>query len=60
MCSITPRLLAASPSTTSSGREMVRYEGMNQDERGIMHKDFGPPIAWFLDQAGNVLSVLED
>jgi catechol 2,3-dioxygenase-like lactoylglutathione lyase family enzyme len=45
---------------TGSGIEMVRYEGMNQDERGIMRDDFGPPIAWFLDPAGNVLSVLED
>lgn len=45
---------------TGSGIEMVRYEGMNHDERGIMRDDFGPPIAWFLDPAGNVLSVLED
>ena len=44
---------------TGHGIEMVRYEGMNQDEKGIM-RDFGPPIAWFLDPAGNVLSVLED
>lgn len=45
---------------TGRGIEMVRYEGMNHDERGIMRDDFGPPIAWFLDPAGNVLSVLED
>ena len=32
---------------------------MNQDEKGIM-RDNGPSIAWFLDPAGNVLSVLED
>jgi catechol 2,3-dioxygenase-like lactoylglutathione lyase family enzyme len=44
---------------TGHGIEMVRYEGMNQDEMGIM-RDFGPPIAWFLDPAGNVLSVLEE
>jgi catechol 2,3-dioxygenase-like lactoylglutathione lyase family enzyme len=44
---------------TGSGIEMVRYEQMNQDEKGIMRDD-GPPIAWFLDPAGNVLSVLED
>jgi hypothetical protein len=44
---------------TAHGIEMVRYDGMNQDEKGIM-RDFGPPIAWFLDPAGNVLSVLED
>ena len=45
---------------TRSGIEMVRYEGMNQDEKGIVREDFGPPIAWFLDPAGNVLSVLEE
>ncbi|HWL50279.1 MAG TPA: VOC family protein [Acidimicrobiia bacterium] len=45
---------------TGSGIEMVRYEGMSQDEKGIMRDDFGPPIAWFLDPAGNVLSVLQE
>jgi len=45
---------------TGRGIEMVRYEGMNQDEKGIMRDDYSPPIAWFLDPAGNVLSVLED
>lgn len=44
---------------TGRGIEMVRYEGMNQDEKGIMRDDYSPPIAWFLDPAGNVLSVLE-
>jgi catechol 2,3-dioxygenase-like lactoylglutathione lyase family enzyme len=28
------------------------------DERGVM-RDNGPPIAWFTDPAGNVLSVLQ-
>jgi catechol 2,3-dioxygenase-like lactoylglutathione lyase family enzyme len=44
---------------TGNGIEMVRYEEMNQDDKGIM-RDQGPPIAWFLDPAGNVLSVLEE
>ena len=44
---------------TGNGIEMVRYEGMNQDEKGIMRNE-GPPIAWFLDPAGNVLSVLQE
>lgn len=44
---------------TGRGIEMVRYEGMDQDEKGIMRGENGPPIAWFLDPAGNVLSVLE-
>jgi catechol 2,3-dioxygenase-like lactoylglutathione lyase family enzyme len=45
---------------TGSGIDMVRYEGMSQDEKGIMRGDEGPPIAWFLDPAGNVLSVLQE
>jgi catechol 2,3-dioxygenase-like lactoylglutathione lyase family enzyme len=44
---------------TARGIELERYEGFNQDERGIM-RDQGPPIAWFRDPAGNILSVLED
>jgi catechol 2,3-dioxygenase-like lactoylglutathione lyase family enzyme len=34
------------------------YEGFPQDERGVMRGE-GPPIAWFKDPAGNVLSVLQ-
>jgi len=33
-------------------------EGMHQDERGIMRGE-GPPIAWFKDPAGNILSILQ-
>ncbi|RLK60587.1 VOC family protein [Actinokineospora cianjurensis] len=38
------------------GVRFERYE--STDERGIM-RGYGPPIAWFTDPAGNVLSVLE-
>jgi hypothetical protein len=38
--------------------EFERYDGMNQDDKGVMREQ-GPPIAWFKDPAGNVLSVLE-
>ena len=41
------------------GVTMERYEGMEQDERGIFLGG-GPKIAWFLDPAGNILSILED
>ena len=41
------------------GVEFERYEGMDQDERGISLDPNGPRIAWFTDPAGNVLSVLE-
>jgi catechol 2,3-dioxygenase-like lactoylglutathione lyase family enzyme len=44
---------------TSRGVAFERYEGMSQDERGVM-RDWGPPIAWFTDPAGNILSVLEE
>jgi catechol 2,3-dioxygenase-like lactoylglutathione lyase family enzyme len=35
------------------------YDGFGQDEKGIARGDEGPPIAWFRDPAGNILSVLE-
>jgi catechol 2,3-dioxygenase-like lactoylglutathione lyase family enzyme len=41
------------------GVSFKRYEGFTQDEKGIARGDEGPPIAWFTDPAGNVLSVLE-
>lgn len=41
------------------GITMERYDGMAQDERGIARGEGGPPIAWFLDPAGNICSVLE-
>jgi catechol 2,3-dioxygenase-like lactoylglutathione lyase family enzyme len=43
---------------TARGLTFERYEGFDQDERGIMRGQ-GPPIAWFRDPAGNVLAVLE-
>jgi catechol 2,3-dioxygenase-like lactoylglutathione lyase family enzyme len=41
------------------GVHFERYEGFDQDERGISRDPNGPPIAWFKDPAGNILSVLE-
>jgi catechol 2,3-dioxygenase-like lactoylglutathione lyase family enzyme len=41
------------------GVETERYEGFDQDEKGIMRGN-GPDIAWFKDPAGNVLSVLHE
>ena len=41
------------------GVSFERYEGFEQDERGIMRGE-GPPIAWFTDPAGNLLSVLQE
>ncbi|HEX5641477.1 MAG TPA: YkoF family thiamine/hydroxymethylpyrimidine-binding protein [Thermoleophilia bacterium] len=39
-----------------------RYEGAPHDEKGILRPpspEYGPPIAWFKDPAGNILSVLQ-
>lgn len=49
---------AAVDELTRRGVRFERYEGIGQDEKGIM-RDLGPPIAWFTDPAGNVLSVLQ-
>jgi catechol 2,3-dioxygenase-like lactoylglutathione lyase family enzyme len=50
---------AAVDALTERGVEILRYDGMEQDERGIM-REGGPYIAWFADPAGNVLSVLQE
>lgn len=39
------------------GVEFLRYDGMPQDDDGVMRGQ-GPDIAWFADPAGNVFSVL--
>jgi predicted enzyme related to lactoylglutathione lyase len=41
------------------GVQFERYEGFDQDEKGIFRGE-GPNIAWFKDPAGNILSVIED
>ena len=44
---------------TRNGVEMARFEGFDQDEKGIARpgSDGGPTIAWFRDPAGNILAV---
>jgi catechol 2,3-dioxygenase-like lactoylglutathione lyase family enzyme len=49
---------AAVEELAARGVTFERYDGMNQDDKGVMREQ-GPPIAWFKDPAGNVLSVLE-
>jgi predicted enzyme related to lactoylglutathione lyase len=44
---------------TERGVEFERYEGFEQDERGIARGPAGPAIAWFTDPSGNILSVHE-
>jgi catechol 2,3-dioxygenase-like lactoylglutathione lyase family enzyme len=43
---------------TAKGVRFERYEGFEQDDKGIA-RGMGPAIAWFTDPAGNVLSVLQ-
>jgi len=52
---------AAVAELTAAGVALERYEGMPQDDSGVMRgkaAGMGPDIAWFLDPAGNVLSIL--
>jgi catechol 2,3-dioxygenase-like lactoylglutathione lyase family enzyme len=49
---------AAVDELSSRGVEFERYEGFEQDEKGIARAG-GPDIAWFKDPAGNILSVLK-
>jgi predicted enzyme related to lactoylglutathione lyase len=49
---------AAVDGLAEQGVEMLRYDGFDQDEKGISRGN-GPDIAWFTDPAGNILSVLK-
>ncbi|MDP4500442.1 VOC family protein [Nonomuraea turcica] len=40
------------------GVRFERYPNFKTDEKGILREE-GPPIAWFTDPAGNILSVLQ-
>ena len=52
-----PDVDAAVDALTAKGVDMLRYEGFEQDAKGIA-RGMGPDIAWFTDPAGNILSVL--
>lgn len=43
------------------GVKIEHYDmpGLKTDEKGVM-RDQGPPIAWFKDPAGNILSVIQE
>jgi predicted enzyme related to lactoylglutathione lyase len=49
---------AAVEDLSARGVQLLRYDGFDQDEKGISRT--GPDIAWFTDPAGNILSVLQD
>jgi catechol 2,3-dioxygenase-like lactoylglutathione lyase family enzyme len=47
---------AAVDGLVALGVSFLRYEGL--DEKGVQ-RHYGPPIAWFHDPAGNIVSVLQ-
>jgi catechol 2,3-dioxygenase-like lactoylglutathione lyase family enzyme len=49
---------AAVDELAAKGVAFERYEGFEQDEKGIARGP-GPQVAWFRDPAGNILSVLQ-
>jgi predicted enzyme related to lactoylglutathione lyase len=53
-------IAAAIGDLKGAGISMERYDGMQQDEMGIARDPQGPAIAWFKDNAANILSVIED
>jgi catechol 2,3-dioxygenase-like lactoylglutathione lyase family enzyme len=50
---------AAVDELAGRGVGFERYDAFDADEKGIVRAEQGPPIAWFKDPAGNVLSVLQ-
>ena len=55
-----PDIDAAVDRLTGAGVQMSRYDGFDQDDKGVARGGPGPSIAWFTDPAGNILAVLED
>lgn len=54
---------AAVDELVGRGVVMLRYDGMQHDERGIVRgiaARQGPDIAWFADPSGNIISVLQN
>jgi predicted enzyme related to lactoylglutathione lyase len=57
-----PDVDAAVDDLTRSGVEMARFDGFEQDDKGIARPgpEGGPTIAWFRDPAGNILAVHDE
>jgi catechol 2,3-dioxygenase-like lactoylglutathione lyase family enzyme len=55
-----PDIDAAVDELAAIGVSLERYEGMPQDEKGVLRgraANRGPDIGWFLDPSGNVVAV---
>jgi predicted enzyme related to lactoylglutathione lyase len=50
---------AAVDELVAKGVTMERYDGFDQDDKGIARGPEGPAIAWLTDPAGNILAVME-
>lgn len=58
---VVPDIDEAVDELTAAGIVLERYEGAPHDEKGVVRgkaANQGPDIAWFLDPAGNVISVM--
>jgi catechol 2,3-dioxygenase-like lactoylglutathione lyase family enzyme len=54
---VVPEIGAAVDALVGRGVTFTRYEGMEQDERGIWTTPGGDRVAWFEDPDGNTLSL---
>jgi catechol 2,3-dioxygenase-like lactoylglutathione lyase family enzyme len=54
-----PNVEATVDELNSRGVEMERYEGFDQDEKGVVRVQGFPPGAWFTDPAGNIIAIHE-
>jgi len=54
-----PDVDAAVEGLTAKGVKFERYDGFDQDDKGVSRTSGGPAIAWFTDPAGNIMAVLE-
>ena len=52
-------LAAVIDGLTSRGVQPLRYDGLDQDERGIWQAPGGARVAWFSDPDGNTLSLTQ-
>ena len=53
------RLAATIDELVSRGVQLARFEGMEQDHRGVWTTPNGDRVAWFTDPDGNVLSLTQ-
>jgi predicted enzyme related to lactoylglutathione lyase len=54
-----PDIAAAIDDLTARGVAFERFEGMDQDARGVWRSPSGARVAWFHDPDGNVLSLTQ-